>query len=61
VDQVDIQYNDVGTITKMITDVGTNTKTTTYEYYIAQNSEPAKYAGSLKKLTQPNGSTYQYF
>lgn len=61
VDQIEMQYNDAGTITKMIAGVGTNTKTTTYEYYMAQDSEPAKYAGALKKITQPDGSTYQYF
>jgi RHS repeat-associated protein len=61
VDQTEMQYNDAGTITKMITGIGTNTKTTTYEYYNAQDSEPAKYAGALKKLTLPDGSTYQYF
>jgi RHS repeat-associated protein len=60
-DQVEMEYNDAGTITKMITGIGTDTKTTTYEYYQANDLEPAKYVGALKNLTLPDGSSYKYF
>jgi hypothetical protein len=61
IDQVEMKFDDAGKLTTIIDGIGSNTKTTSYEYYKTNDPEKEKSVGQVSKLTLPDGSFYEYF